>query len=83
MMFIKAYLSLGVPKKTSNAAMGKEARIRSLSLKCHYQGHRNQQESFEGGLEVVDDFLGDDVEYDLSEMVPDTFSFSHTSSPAH
>ena len=33
----------------------------------------NQSKLFEGGFEVVDDFLGDDVRYDLREMGPDTF----------
>jgi hypothetical protein len=38
----------GAPKKPSNAARGEEARIRSLSLKCHYQVIRNQSKLFAG-----------------------------------
>jgi hypothetical protein len=34
---------------------------------------RDQAELFQGGFEVVDDFLGDDAKYELWEMVPDTF----------
>ena len=34
---------------------------------------RNQPELFEGGFEVIDEFLGDDVKYELWEMVPGTF----------
>mgnify|MGYP000682775495 CR=1 FL=1 len=34
---------------------------------------RNQPKLFEGCLEVVDDFLGDDVTHELWEVVSDTF----------
>ena len=32
----------------------------------------NQSELFKRCFEVVDDFLGDDVEYDLEKTTPDT-----------
>jgi len=36
---------------------------------------RNQSKLYEGEFEVVDDFLGGDVGYDLKKMAPDTFIF--------
>jgi hypothetical protein len=45
----------------SCVAREKEARIRSLSLKCHAKVIRNQPELFERFFEVIDDFLGDEA----------------------
>ena len=47
------------------------------SLRCFLpKVIRNQPELFQSRFEVVDDFLGDDVGYDLWQMVSDTIIIS-------